>query len=142
MIYKVEHSIEKDDIYISWEYNDTIKNIIDGRGTKLKSIYYEGKNESDFLNKNVISLKAKTLFSSLTVDYISFLEYPFYDLHSEETLGIEKTIEAYIMDIKNEIDCIDFDKSDLFILEDGKIRGIDKLVLNDNYKKMNLKYLN
>ncbi|NQY28537.1 MAG: hypothetical protein HRT69_03590 [Flavobacteriaceae bacterium] len=113
--YLIEQNIEKDDIYISWEYDGSIENIIKG----------EGKNEIDFLNKNVISIKTKNFLSSLNIDYISFLPYTFYDLQNNE-----RKIEAFIMDVEKEVDCIDYEESELVVFG-GEIRGVDKLVFKN-----------
>ncbi|NQY28538.1 MAG: hypothetical protein HRT69_03595 [Flavobacteriaceae bacterium] len=107
-------------------------NIASGKGSKLNRIHYEGAVSTDFysLGGVVVSKEAKSLFENLKLTYLSFASQDFYDLYSDEQLGVDKKIEAYITSVNEEID---YSHSDLFILSDGKIRAIDKLVLHKNY---------
>ncbi|WP_299684591.1 DUF1629 domain-containing protein [uncultured Dokdonia sp.] len=126
--YKINHEIETNDIYISFEHATTLNNLVNGKGTKLDKINYEGNEPTDFysLEGFAISKKAKDVFLSLNLPYLTFIPYTFYSIDSEQPL------EIFLMKIENEINCIDYEESDLFILGD-RIRRIKKLVFDPSF---------
>lgn len=126
--YKINHEIKTNDIYVSFEHATTLSNIVNGKGTKLEKINYEGTQATDFysLEGFVISKKAKEIFLNLNLSYLSFIPYTFYSINSDQPL------EAFLVKIENEIDCVNYEKSDLFVLA-GRVRRIKKLVFNESF---------
>jgi len=124
----IKHDIEPEDKYISSESNMNLQLVLDKK--KSPTTYFKGKNETDYISGMYgISKKAKDFFMSLNNPYIEFVSTTVYHIDTDEPMNI------YLMKVNLELDCIDYEKSELFVLSDKNIRGIDKLVIKTNVEE-------
>jgi|GEM_PF-1578052 len=122
--YFIKHEINPGDKYVSWEADGNLELALQGRS--FPKTYYQGELDTDFISGCYgISAKAKDFFLSLHISYLEFVPVTVYHIKWEESMKI------YLMKVNKEIDCVDYEKSDLFMLSDKKIRGVDKLVLKE-----------
>lgn len=122
--YFIKHEINPGDQYVSWEADSNLELALEGKSHP--KTYYQGEFDTDFISGCYgISAKAKDFFRSLHIPYLEFVPVTVYHIKWEESM------EIYLMKVNKEIDCVDYDKSELFMLSDKKIRGVDKLVLKE-----------
>lgn len=120
----IQHEINPGDKYVSWEADGNLQLALEAKS--YPKTYYQGELDTDFISGCYgISARAKDFFLSLQIPYLDFVPVTVYHIKWEESM------EIYLMKVNKEIDCVDYDKSDLFMLSDKKIRGVDKLVLKE-----------
>lgn len=123
--YFIKHEIDPGDKYVSWEAGGNLELALQGKS--YPKTYYQGEFDTDFISGCYgISAKAKDFFLSLHIPYLEFVAVTVYHIKWEEAM------EIYLMKVNKEIDCVDYDKSDLFMLSDKKIRRVKKLVLKED----------
>lgn len=121
----IEHGINPGDKYVSWEADGNLDLALQGKS--YPKTYYHGEFDTDFVSGRYgISAKAKDFFVSLNIPYLEFVPVTVYHIKWEESM------EIYLMKVNKEIDCVDYEKSDLFMLSDKKIRSVRKLVLKED----------
>lgn len=122
--YFIKHGINPGDKYVSWEADGNLELALEGKSHP--KTYYQGEFDTDFISgSNGISAKARDFFLSLQIPYLEFVPVTVYHIKWEESM------EIYLMKVNKEIDCVDYEKSDLFMLSDRKIRSVRKLVLKE-----------
>lgn len=122
--YIIEHDIDPGDKYVSWEADGNLERAIEGK--PFPKTYYQGEFDTDFISGHYgISAKAKDFFLSLNLPYLEFVPVTVHHIKWEESM------EIYLMKVNKEIDCVDYEQSDLFMLSDKKIRRIKKLAIKE-----------
>ncbi|UUC44485.1 imm11 family protein [Flavobacterium cerinum] len=129
--YFLKHIINEGDIYIPFEYGDSITLLRDNKDSKLKKIPFVGKKETDYyaVTGHVISNHFKTFLELNTIPNIEFIPITFENKKKEE-------LKAYAIKFTTTEDCIDPEKSDVVILLDT-IREINKISFK---KDFNMKF--
>jgi len=121
----IQHDINLGDKYVNWEADGNLELALLGKS--YPKTYYLGEFDTDFISGCYgISAKAKDFFLSLNIPYLEFVPVTVYHIKWEESM------EIYLMKVNKEIDCVDYEKSDLFMLSDKKIRSVRKLVLKED----------
>lgn len=119
----IQHEIENGDKYVSSEFDMNLELVLQKK--QSPKTYYQGTNDTDYISGCFgVSEKAKDFFKSLTNPNIEFTPATVYHIDTDEPLNI------YLMKVNVELDCIDYEKSELFVLSDKQIRGVDKMVFN------------
>jgi len=122
--YFIKHDINPGDKYVSFEADGNLELALNGKA--YPKTYYQGEFNTDFISGCYgFSAKAKDFFMSLQVPYLEFVPVVVYHIKWDEPM------EIYLMKVNNELDCVDYEKSDLFMLSDKKIRSVRKLVLKE-----------
>jgi len=120
--YILEHEINKGDKYVDFESDMNLGLILEGQNSP--KTYYQGKNDTDYISGMYgMSEKAKDFFMSLNNPHLEFISTKVYHIDTDESLDL------YLMKVNIELDCVDYEESELFMLSDKKIRSIKKLVL-------------
>jgi len=118
----IQHEIENGDKYVSSEFDMNLELVLQGK--QSPRTYYQGENNTDYISGCFgVSEKAKDFFKSLNNPNIEFTSTKVYNIDTDEPLDV------YLTKVNIELDCIDYEKSELFVLSDKKIRGVDKMVL-------------
>lgn len=123
--YLLRHNIDENDIYVDIEQQGSLELLSEGRIPKISKTYYKGENFTDYISLGGfgVSYNAMSFFKKECDENVDFIPTVIY------SKGIEEPLNIYLTKINPEIDCIDHEKSDLFVLSDKNIRGIDKMVL-------------
>ncbi|MEZ0006888.1 hypothetical protein ABH942_002266 [Flavobacterium sp. 28YEA47A] len=120
--YILEHDINPGDKYVSWEADGNLERAMEGK--PFPKTYYQGEFDTDFISGHYgISAKAKDFFLSLNIPHLEFVPVTVHHIKWEESM------EIFLMKVNKEIDCVDYEQSDLFMLSDKKIRRVRKLVV-------------
>ena len=126
--YLITHDIYENDIYVNIEQQGSLQLLSEGKIPKITKTYYAGKNFTDYISLGGFGISDKAMYflKSECNDNVSFISTVIYSRDNDEPLNI------YLTKINQEVDCIDYEKSDLFMLNDKKIRRIKKLIFKDN----------
>ncbi|WP_378106212.1 imm11 family protein [Chryseobacterium sp. sg2396] len=129
--YLLRHKINQDDIYVNIEQQGPLELLSEGKTPKISKIYYEGKNSTDYISLGGfgVSYNAMSFFKRECGENVNFIPTVIYGKDTNEPLNI------YLMKVNIELDCVDYEKSELFVLSDKNIRGIDKMVLKIGINK-------
>lgn len=125
--YFLKHIINEGDIYIPFEYGDSIELLRDNKDSKLKKIPFVGKNETDYysVTGHVVSNDFKNFLEINKIPNIEFVPIDFLNKKN-------KKLSAFSIKFANTEDCIDYEKSDIVIILD-KIREINKIYFKKNF---------
>lgn len=123
--YLLRHEINEEDIYVNIEQQGPLELLLEGKTPRISKVYYQGKNSTDYISLGGfgVSCNAMLFFKRECGENVSFVPTIIYNEDTDEPLNI------YLMKINIELDCVDYEKSELFVLSDKIIRGVDKMVL-------------
>lgn len=126
--YLLRHEINENDIYVNIEQQGSLELLSQGKTPKISRTYYTGENITDYISLGGfgISYKAMSFFKSECGEDLSFISTVIYRKDTDEPLPI------YLTKVNQEIDCIDDEKSELFMLSDKKVRRIKRLFFKNN----------
>lgn len=128
--YFLERDYTEGDIIIPFEYHQSLELVLDGKESKLKTIPYIGSNESDYITSgiNVFSKRFKEFIESMNIEDVAFIPIVIAQKDKNEK-------EFYLLKCNTFEDCIDYEKSDVVIIQ-GLIRKINKLKLKGDFNKL------
>lgn len=128
--YFLERDYTEGDIMIPFEYHQSLELVLGGKESKLKTIPYIGDIDSDYITSgmNVFSKHFKEFIASMNIENVVFI--PIVIAQNDKS---EKTF--YLLKLNTFEDCIDYEKSDVVIIQD-LIRKINKLKLKGDFDKL------
>ena len=129
--YFLKHIINEGDIYIPFEYGDSIELLRNNKDSKLKKIPFTGKNETDYYSAagHIISNYFKKILEANKIPNIEFTPIDFVNKKN-------KILNTFSIKFTDTEDCINYEKSDIVIILD-KIREINKIYFKEDF---NLKF--
>lgn len=128
--YFLERDYTEGDIIIPFEYHQSLELLLDGKESKLKAIPYVGVNNSDYITSgmNVFSNDFKNFIESMDIENIDFIPIVITQKGKNEK-------EFYLLKFNMYEDCIDYENSDVVIIQ-GLVRKINKLKIKDDFNKL------
>ena len=126
----LERDYTEGDIIIPFEYHQSLELLLGGKESKLKTLPYVGVNNSDYITSgmNVFSKNFKEFIESMSIKDVQFIPIVISQKDKNEK-------EFYLLKFDNFEDCIDYDESDIVIIQ-GLIRKINKLKIKDDFNKL------
>jgi len=126
----LERDYTEGDVIIPFEYHQSLGLLLGGKESKLKTIPYVGVNNSDYITSgmNVFSKNFKEFIESMSIKDVQFIPIVISQKDKNEK-------EFYLLKFDNFEDCIDYEESDIVIIQ-GLIRKINKLKIKDDFNKL------